>query len=333
MALTNAQYNMVMREYGQQQLENRREQMRRLEEVYGRIPRIRELDAQVSAQAAACARRMLDGDLDARAGLRKVLCGLREEKKQLLCGAGYPADYLEPHFRCQDCKDTGYADGHRCHCFEQARIRILYGQSNIQQVLERENFSKLSYRYYDDERVLPGLKMTERAYMEQVIRQCREFAGGFPEKGMNLLFTGGTGVGKTFLANCIAKELIDRYISVIYLASQDLFELLSRYKFNRDTEGDVEESYHHIFDCEMLIIDDLGTEVNNAFVSSQLFYCVNERISRRKGTVISTNLSMGGLRDTYSDRVASRVMSHYQMIPLYGGDIRVKKRQQGVISS
>ena len=111
---------------------------------------------------------------------------------------------------------------------------------------------------------------------------------------------------------------------MICLSSQDLFELLSRYKFSRDVEEDTEENYRHILDCDMLVIDDLGTEVNNTFVSSQLFYCVNERISRGKGTIISTNLSMGMLRDTYSDRVTSRLMSHYTAIPLYGADIRMK---------
>lgn len=168
--------------------------------------------------------------------------------------------------------------------------------------------------------------MTELDYMKILVGKCKEFAAGFPQNGRNLLFTGSTGVGKTFLTNCIAKELIDRYLSVIYLTSQDLFELLSRYKFGRDFQEDSEEAFRHVLECEMLIIDDLGTEVNNTFVSSQLFYCINERILRQKGTIISTNLSVGALQDMYSDRVTSRIMSHYAVIPLYGGDIRMKKK-------
>lgn len=170
--------------------------------------------------------------------------------------------------------------------------------------------------------------MTELDYMKLVAGRCREFAAEFPDKGENLLFTGSTGVGKTFLTNCIAKALIDRGISVIYLSSQDLFELFSKCRFGRDGQDEAEETCRHILDCQMLIIDDLGTELNNSFVSSQLFYCINERINRKLGTIISTNLSMDMLRDTYSDRVASRLMSHYATIPLYGGDIRVKKRQR-----
>ena len=184
----------------------------------------------------------------------------------------------------------------------------------------------LSYAWYDDEKNIKELGMTELDYMRMVVRNCQEFAQGFPEKGKNILFTGSTGVGKTFLTNCIAKALIDRYISVIYFTSQDMFELLSRYKFGRDSQEEAEDGYRHILDCEMLILDDLGTEVNNTFVSSQLFYCINERINRQKGTIISTNLSIGMLRDAYSDRVASRIMSHYTAVPLYGGDIRMKKK-------
>ncbi len=327
MALSNSQYNTVMREYEQRQLNNRRDRDRRVQEVYANIPQIEELDKNISTRAAACARRVLDGDAAARQQLREELADMREQKETLLQAFGYPADYMEMRYLCPDCQDTGYREGRRCRCFERARIRILYAQSNIQDVLKRENFGTFSYRYYDDRTPVPGLGMTELEYMKLVAKRCMEFAREFPHHGQNILFTGSTGVGKTFLTNCIAKELIDRYVSVIYLSSQDLFEIFSRYKFSREAEEDVEESCRHILECEMLIIDDLGTEVNNTFVSSQLFYCINERINRKRGTIISTNLSMDMLRDTYSDRITSRIMSNYTTIPLYGGDIRMKKRQ------
>ena len=327
MALSNSQYNAVMREYERQQIAGRHDRERRVNEVYAKVPQIEELDKTISTRAADCARRVLDGDTGARLRLKEELADLREQKLLLLKAAGFPEDYMEMRYRCPDCRDTGYCGGRRCHCFERARIRILYAQSNIQDVLMRENFDTFSYAYFDDRKTLPGIGMTELAYMKLVVKRCRDFALGFPAQGRNILFTGSTGVGKTFLTNCIAKELIDRYVSVIYLSSHDLIEIFSRYRFSREAEEDVEETYRHILECEMLIIDDLGTEVNNTFVSSQLFYCINERINREKGTIISTNLSMDMLRDTYSDRITSRIMSHYMTIPLYGGDIRMKKRQ------
>ncbi len=326
MALSNSQYHAVMRDYEQQQLKNRHDLERRVARVYEREPRIQKLDEAISTQAADCARKVLGGDSQARLLLRRQLDDLRQQKALLLQASGFPADYMEMQYRCPHCRDTGYADGRRCHCFEQERIRILYAQSNIREVLEKENFGTLSFAYYDHVRQIPGIGMTELDYMKRVVRQCREFAEEYPHKGRNLLFTGTTGVGKTFLANCIARAMMDRYYSVICLSSQDLFEMLSRHKFSREAEEEVEESCRHILECDMLIVDDLGTEVNNTFVSSQLFYCINERIVRERGTIISTNLSVGMLRDAYSDRVTSRIMSHYAIIPLYGGDIRMKKR-------
>lgn len=325
MALSNSQYNAVMRDYEQQQLQNRHDQERRIAEVYEKVPQIEAIDKSIATRSAQCARRVLGGETGARMELQRELADMREQKAILLRAAGFPPDYMELKYRCPDCKDTGYRDGRRCHCFDRARTQILYAQSNVQEILERENFDKFSFAYFDGEKVVPELGMTELAYIRLVVAKCRQFAEEFPQKGGNMLFTGSTGVGKTFLTNCIAKELIDRHVSVLYLSSHDLFETFSKYKFSYGAE-DFEEAYRHILECDMLIIDDLGTEVNNAFVSSQLFYCINERLNRNKGTIISTNLSMDMLRDTYSDRVTSRLMSSYTKMPLYGGDIRVKKR-------
>lgn len=326
MALSNSQYNAVMRNYEQQQLQNKHEQDRRIRQVYEAVPQIEALDQLISTKAGACARRVLGGDTGARAQLKEELLDVREQKELLMAAAGFPGDYMEMHYRCPDCMDTGYANGKRCHCLEQARTSMLYAQSNIQEVVARENFRTFSFEYYDDSRMVPSLGMTELAYMKLVVQRCHAFVDDFRETRGNLLFTGSTGVGKTFLTNCIAGALIDRHVSVIYMSSHDLFELFSKYRFHYDIEEELEENYKHILECELLIIDDLGTEVNNTFVSSQLFYCINERLNRNRGTIISTNLSMDMLRDTYSDRVTSRIMSSYTTIPLYGQDIRMKKR-------
>lgn len=331
MALTNSQYNAVMREYEKRQLENRRRQQAHIAEVYKKLPAVEELDKEISSQSAAAARRALGGDTQARTLLRQEVRGLQAKKLQLLCEAGFSPEYLEMSYTCGDCQDTGYRDGVRCHCFERARIGILYAQSNIQEVLQRENFSRFSFAYYEKDKEIPGLGISEWEYMQHVVKRCKEFADHYPENGKNLLFMGTTGVGKTFLTNCIAKELIDRFVSVIYLTSHDLFELFSRSTFGKAGDDDgAQETSRHILECDMLIIDDLGTEMNNTFVSSQLFYCINERINRDKGTIISTNLSMDMLRDTYSDRVTSRMMSHYTTIPLYGEDIRMKKKRRSL---
>ena len=204
MALSNSQYNAVMRGYEERQRLQRRAMEARVEEVYKKVPAIQELDRQISSRAADCARRVLGGDLNARVHLKEELADLREQKLALLKAAGFPADYMELRYDCPDCQDTGYVNGKRCHCFERQRLNILYAQSNIESILKEENFDRLRFDFYDDTEKVPQLGMTERAYMEIVVRQCREFAQQYPQKGNSILFTGGTGVGKTFLTNCIA---------------------------------------------------------------------------------------------------------------------------------
>ena len=274
----------------------------------------------------AGAKRLLGGDTGVLSQLKEELADLREQKALLIRAKGYPDDYLELHYRCPDCKDTGWRDGRKCHCFLKAQMKLLYAQSNLDQVLDQENFGNLSYAYYDDQEILPEIGLTNADYMRRVVRGCMDFAADFDRKKENLLFTGSTGVGKTFLTNCIARALMDSGHSVIYLSAGDLFEVFSRNKFDYDTPEDMRDTYRYILDCDLLIIDDLGTELNNSFTSSQLFYCINERMNMSRSTIISTNLSIARLRDSYTDRVTSRIM-RYRIIPLYGRDIRLLKRE------
>lgn len=326
MALSNSQYDAIMREYGRQQIENHHKLEERRKEIYARLPVVRQLEAEIAERSVACAKKLLEGDKSVLDRLKEDLKDLREQKALIIRAAGYPDDYLELHYRCPDCRDTGLIDGRKCHCFLQAQMRLLHAQSNLEDVLERENFKALSYQYYDDTEILPQLGITNAAYMRRVVAGCKEFVRDFDKKHDNLLFTGSTGVGKTFLTNCIARELMDDFHSVIYLTASDLFDVFSRNKFDYDNAEDMKDMYRFILDCDLLIIDDLGTELNNSFTSSQLFYCINERMNMSRSTIISTNLTLARLRDSYTDRVTSRIMSGYRIIPLYGGDIRLLKK-------
>ena len=326
MALSNSQYDAIMREYGRQQIENHHKLEERRQEIYARLPVVRQLEAEIAERSVAGAKKLLEGDKSVLDRLKEDLKDLREQKSLIIRAAGYPDDYLELHYRCPDCRDTGLIDGRKCHCFLQAQMKLLHAQSNLEDVLERENFNALSYEYYDDTEILPQLGITNAAYMRRVVAGCREFVRDFDKKHDNLLFTGSTGVGKTFLTNCIARELMDDFHSVIYLTASDLFDVFSRNKFDYDNAEDMKDMYRFILDCDLLIIDDLGTELNNSFTSSQLFYCINERMNMSRSTIISTNLTLARLRDSYTDRVTSRIMSGYRIIPLYGGDIRLLKK-------
>lgn len=325
MALSNAQYQEIMRNYQAQQLLNKREQDQRVDEVYKKLPAVKELDRAVSTRAVLRAKELLNGDKKAIDRLRDEIADLREQKMFLLASKGYPADYMDMHFCCPDCEDTGYTkSGGKCRCFLRAQMKLLYSQSNLETILQQENFDTFSYQYFDDERIEPAVGTTVAGYMKQVCRWCRDFVQQFDEKGGNLLFTGTTGRGKTFLTNCIAKELIDSGHSVIYFSAHDLFEVFSKYRFEYQAENEMKDTYQHILECDLLIIDDLGTELNNSFTSSQLFFCINQRLLSNRSAIISTNLTLDRLRDEYTDRVASRIISNYTIIPLYGEDIRLK---------
>ena len=221
MSLNNSQYNAIMRIYNQRQFQDKYEQDQRREEVYQKVPQIRQIEDEISSQAVRCARKLLDGDTNAKEELKQHIEDLREQKEVLLSAFGFPADYMEMHYACPECQDTGYVDGRKCRCFKKEEIRLLYSQSNIEEVLLRENFDSFSYEYYDDRVVIPEIQMTVADYMRQVHTWCKEYVENFEKKGGNLIFTGSTGVGKTFLTNCIAKALIDQYQSVIYLSSND----------------------------------------------------------------------------------------------------------------
>ena len=237
---------------------------------------------------------------------------------------GLTSDYLKPVYHCPDCKDTGYVNGRRCHCFEQAAINLVYTQSNLKEILERENFSTFSFDYYSADDINPATGRSSLETARDAVAKCHDFIDHFDSTFSNLYLYGDTGIGKTFLSNCIAKELLDTGHSVIYFTSFQLFELLSigapADKWN------LHQQYEALLDSDLLILDDCGTEVSNTFTVSRLFQLLNERALLRKSTIISTNLSIREFRDVYSERIFSRITSSYTLLKLTGSDIRIRRK-------
>ena len=324
MALNNSQYDTIIRSYEQKQLHNRNILDKRYETAYAKLPELKKIHQAISELSVKQARKLLEGEDNALAELRAQIKALSKQGKDLLTCGGFPADYLEPVYDCVDCKDTGYIDNKKCHCFQKAVIDMLYTQSNLKHILQEENFDTFTFSYYSANHVDPKTGSSSLANMQKAYMTARDFVDNFGKEFRNLFLYGDTGVGKTFLSNCIAKELIDKSHSVIYLSSFELFDTLAKSKFGRDEAAN--QMNEHIFDCDLLIIDDLGTELTNSFTVSQLFLCLNERLLRRKSTIISTNLSLESLVDIYSERTFSRITSNYTMLKLTGDDIRIKKK-------
>ena len=324
MALTNSQYDEIQRGYDDRQLHNKNILSARINELYHRVPELQQIEHSIAEYSVNSARKFFDGDNDAIADLKQQIAALRTRRADLLKFAGYPEDYLQPIYTCPDCKDTGYINGQHCHCFTQQAIDMIYTQSNIKDVLTSENFSTFTLDYYSNTDVNPSTGLTSLQTAQSAYTTCQEFVKNFNITFSNILFYGDTGTGKTFLSNCIAKELLDKGYSVIYFTAFQLFDILSKGIFDKDNKAI--DAHQNIFDCDLLIIDDLGTELVNSFTTSQLFLCLNERILRKKATIISTNLNPGQIADIYSERVLSRIAGHYSIIKMFGDDIRMKKR-------
>lgn len=340
MAINNSSYNEIMREYENIRANNRAAQVRRIEEVYKNIPQMKDLNNSTGSMAVSRYKESLKSGKISMPDLKNDIDKIKKDKEKLLLDAGFPKDYMEISYNCEDCRDTGYIEGKKCHCL-QARIRkLLYAQSNLENILNKENFENFSFDYYDNKNILAGQNMTNASYMEGVKKFCERFAdkyfkqnrtendraldSGEENDRKNIIFSGNTGVGKTYLSNCIAKVALDRYYSVIYLSAKELFEVLVKVKMEKSEEQKYLLLLDGIYESDMLIIDDLGTELSNHFTTTEFFHIINRRINNEKSTIISTNLSLDEMRDIYSERVTSRIRKSFIYIRLFGNDIRAR---------
>ena len=306
-----------MRSYDEQQREDRSIMEQRRETVYSRIPGFADLDARLLELHTSAAASFAAGNRNALGNLRVSVKNIEAQQADLLRRHDFPGNYLEPVYKCPDCKDTGYIDNEKCHCFHQKEIRILYQNSNLDKLLQEENFSKLSEAYYSGE---------DLEHFRRAVSGCHDFIDNFNTGCNNLYFYGTVGTGKSFLSCCIAHDLLNSGHSVLYFSAIHFFDLLSQATFHNKSfsPSDIMGDLTH---CDLLIIDDLGTELTNQFTTSSLFSCLNERQLNQKATILSTNLSLEEIRDRYSDRVFSRITCNYHLYRLTGPDIRIENKK------
>lgn len=327
MSINTSDFNQILRNYDKKQARNHQLHIARQEEVYHAIPRIAEIQKEIAAHSMKAIQSTLRSPEQKEyydTHLKEILKGLKAEKQELLLRYNYPSNYLDPIYDCTKCKDTGYVQNQRCHCLTQAIIEHSYKQSNIAGILSRENFSTFSFRYYSDEKD-PKTGISPLENIRSVHSVCVRFVEEFDQTFENLILYGQSGLGKTFLCNCIAKELLDGGKTVIYLSAFQLFRLFENYRFHKDEDLVTYEDIDHIFTCDLLIIDDLGTEFNNSLTKSELFNCLNSRLLNRKSTVISTNLGSHEWVKEYSERIISRIFGYYTQLKFFGKDIRLSR--------
>ena len=317
MALTAEQFHEIQEILSERRFRAEKEALEKQREVLEKVSGYADLDEKLRTLSISAMEKAQEGDAEAIRALRPAIKKIREEKRVLLERAGYSPEDLEAHYSCTLCRDSGIFEGKKCRCFMKLQGEILYKQSKMGEILERENFSRFQLERFDNtERKAQTGNKTVREYMKDIRDYFYGYCQNYPENQGNFIFTGGTGTGKTFFLHCIAKALLDRGVSVLYFTAEGLFNHFSRLM----REG-IEDEF--VEEVDVLLLDDLGTEFLNSFTASRFFNLLNQRILTRKTMMISTNLNFKDLRELYSDRVVSRMMSDYEIIPLYGRDLRL----------
>lgn len=316
-----------LRAQKEQRARSREELQRRL---YAAEPELPRLDAALRGTMAELAELALAGDPDYAAKLEDIRTRnleLQRQRTELLTGMGLGADALDDIPSCARCGDTGWVGAQMCACLQklcaQEQIREL---SSILELGDR-SFDQARLDVYSDRPWL-GEQRSPRENMRRVLTVCQGYARQFPDYPLkNLFFSGGTGLGKTFLSACIAREVSERGCSVVYDTAINVFSRFEARKFARDAgqEREAKDDTRRYLNCELLILDDLGSEMTTAMVQASLYELVNSRLGGKYRTIISSNLSIEDIRARYTPQIASRLEGEYQELTFYGDDIRLRR--------
>ncbi|AFS79837.1 putative DNA replication protein [Gottschalkia acidurici 9a] len=321
----------VLRDYEKRRDDSIYSQKIRQEEVYSKIPRIKEIDMEISKTGFLISKAILQDPESYEEKVNEIketMDSLKKEKAILMTENNIPLEYLDINYNCNKCKDTGFLEnGNRCNCLRQVLIERSYRMSNLGNLLQKENFKTFNIDIFSTE-PFEDEKLTPRENILDILQICEGFCFNFDEKNEeNLLLYGTTGLGKTFMCNCIAKNLLDRGKIVIYQTAFNILDIISKHKFQPSYSVSIDESeYNLLFQSDLLIIDDLGTELTNSFTNTEIFNIVNSRLIKGQKTIISTNLAPMEIANVYTDRIFSRLFSQFTPLKFFGPDLRWERK-------
>lgn len=310
---------------------NAAEQQRRREELYNSEPRLQSLAAEMTRLMSSVSLSALKQGGDAAQAVRDAQAqssAILAERRRLLCSMGYQPDYLDEIFTCPLCRDSGYAEGRPCQClldeYKAESIKLLSSVLD----LGEQSFERFDISLY--EAPDPSDTARIRTMMSSICDLCRAYAEQFGPDSTNLIFRGGTGLGKTFLSACIARVVLDRGYSVVYDTAVSVFEAFEARKFGKDPdEADrAASAVRRYLNCDLLILDDLGTEMSAGYTQTALYTLINTRLTNGGKTIISTNLENEELSRRYSPQTASRLQGEYLSLYFQGRDIRSVKKER-----
>ncbi|HNR03285.1 MAG TPA: ATP-binding protein [Bacillota bacterium] len=314
----------IQKQYELIRKENMEEIEARKKTLYDKLPRLKEIEDEMVKLSIDITRAILSKSNTAEVLIDKLKnkqLDLKVEKAEILSANKYPIDYLDSIYKCKLCKDTGFVNYQKCKCYKQREIYLNYEYSNLSFILEKENFEQFRWDYYSDDPDENGISPLKN--MQEIYKKCIDFVEQFDEHNKNLFFIGSPGLGKTFLCNSIAKDLLDKGRSVIYMTVPDLIDTMRKYKFDFDKEENYAHYLNEIYNCDLLIMDDLGTELSTQFSNQAIYNILNKRIVNMKKMIISTNLSGVDFQSTYSERIVSRIIGNFEACKFVGKDIRL----------
>lgn len=322
----NEQYfNAAMDRLSRRRSDNRMISDLRREEVYEKIPEYRELSDRLAETGQKLVSLIMRGGevADGVSELEKDNLNTQKCMQQLLVSAGYPEDYLKPVCTCPLCRDKGTVDGRWCACFQRLMLEEAAKELNANSPLELSSFDSFRLDYYPD--VLnPALRVSEREIMRRNFDYCRAYAENFTGKSDGILMSGATGLGKTHLSLAIAARVLEKGYSVIYGSSPELLRIMEREYFGKSDK----DTMAALTGCDLLILDDLGAEMEKPLYESLLYEIINARVSRGLPMIVSTNYSTTDLQKHYPDKICSRLLS-FHLMPFFGTDIRRILKKKG----
>ena len=331
--MKNMLHELVMKEYRKKEEMRKNQRDIKLADLYARFPEIRAIDDQISSLAIKHAARIIKEGITPEMAVEAVKSEkavLESKRTSILNNAMYSED-MTVEYDCDICKDSGFVDGQKCKCYMEIMKKIMLsnvnGAKNLIFDFENDTFDNFTFDWYSKDVIDSKINISPYENIKSVYMVCKDFCNNFGRDAQNLYFYGSSGTGKTFMASCIANEVSSKGYNVIYQSAYKLFQFMEDYKFCRiDRETPL---YDDIYNCDLLIIDDLGTEFGTAYTCSVLFDILNSRLLNEKSTIISSNLNLGSLEKKYTDRVHSRIVGNFEVLRFLGEDIRILKKQTG----
>ncbi len=296
---------------------------------YTRFPRAKEIESEIAKTSINIARAVVQGKevRNALTELKAKNDRLNEELSEIMMSAGIPSNYFEISYKCPKCKDEGYVNGKMCVCMKDLLKKESYKKFNSVSPLGNCNFNSFSLEYYPDFEA-SGNKLTPKRRMHDILKYCREYVKNFNLKSKSMLFMGKTGLGKTHLSLSIASEVINNGYNVIYTSAWNMISTLENERFKNISAKSFSSSREDFINCDLLIIDDLGTEFSTGFSNSSLYDIIDTRLIFQRPIIISTNLSIEEFCKKYSPQIVSRVLGSYEILEFLGKDIRPKLRPE-----